>query len=162
MRGRLSAAAICVALILTGCGGESRSPNHTATPSGPVFIPRTEQPTVAPLACRPAPDGLVDTIDAAFTGGEHLEHAQAVGAPNGVTYVGGNIMDAVGKKLSSQDTWALVGGDLYALTSDARRRTAVPDGRDLRVHYLDWSKYSDAVNRCVGDVERAENQNRPR
>jgi hypothetical protein len=70
--------------------------------------------------------------------------------------VGGNIFDATGEKESSQDSWVMNSGIVYALTSDARRHTLLTDGRDVLGDR--WSEYNDAVGRCVGAVERAANQ----
>lgn len=99
-------------------------------------------------------------VDASFTGGEHLEHAQAIDGPEDETYVAGNIFGPDGKKESSQDTWVLHGGVLYSLTSDARKRTLLPDGRDVAAVEFNWPEFTDKVNECVGAVERAENQGR--
>ena len=114
----------------------------------------------AMFTCKEAPSAVVEIINASFTNGEHLEHAQAVEGPQTMTYVGGNIFDPSGTKLSSQDSWVLSDGVVYALTSDARRHTVLLDGRDLEAHFWDWAEYNDAVGKCVGDVERAANQGR--
>ncbi|CAN5396675.1 hypothetical protein BH09ACT8_BH09ACT8_45830 [soil metagenome] len=57
-------------------------------------------------------------------------------------------------KESSQDTWVLSNGQVYALTSDARSHTLLPDGRDLDTHFFEWTDFNDAVSKCVGDIER--------
>jgi hypothetical protein len=153
-------AAVAAALTLAGCSGMAGTDTTrtiTSPPGEPVFIPKT--PTMEPVAaaCAPAPTALVDTIDQLFTGGEHLEHAQAVAGPNDATYIGGNIVDATGRKVSSQDTWVKLGSGVFALTSDARSRTLAPDGRDLDGIYMEWPDYNTAVSECVGAVERADN-----
>jgi hypothetical protein len=150
-------AAIAAMMLLAGCGNSSEKPSQ----STPML---SRPPAAAPSqtartpSCSPAPAAIVDMINAAFTNGEHLEHAQSVEAPKAVTFVGGNIFGADGTKASSQDAWLVSGGQVYALSSDARRRTLLPDGRDLAT---DWPTYSDEVGTCVGDVERAENLGQP-
>lgn len=135
--------------------------SSTSSPSSPLALPKPKFPAspADTAKCHEAPQRIVDMIDAAFTDpGEHLEHAQAVDGPQSMVYVGGNIFDSTGQKVSSQDTWVMSNGQLYALTSDARRRTLLPDGRDLEAHYWTWTDYNDAVGKCVGALERAANQ----
>jgi hypothetical protein len=124
----------------------------TDAPAGRVAAPAA--------GCLPAPAAIVDIINANFTNGEHLEHAQSVHGTHAETYVGGNIVDTAGTKVSSQDTWVQSDGAVYALTSDARRYTLLPDGRRLETHFWDWTDYNDAVGKCVGDLERAQNAGR--
>jgi hypothetical protein len=161
---------LAIASVLAGCGGGSEHHAATTPPSSsfdaiprisPIPIPVPPGATLAPTSgCDLAPGRVVDIINASFTNGEHLEHAQSVDGPKAVVFVGGNIFDATGTKVSSQDTWALSDGQVYALTSDARRHTLLPDGRDLPTMDWDWADYNDTVSKCVGDVERAENQGR--
>jgi len=148
--------AVAVIGIVTSSGGEKSAHTTTATKSmnEPIFIPKPS--TLAPVSipCRPAPPVLVDIINGSFTSGEHLEHMQAVHAPE-ATYVGGNIFDSTGRKVSSQDTWAELDGAMFAITSDARRRTLLPDGRHFPGIEREWPEYNAAVSKCVGAVERA-------
>src|SRR5690348_12022367 len=116
----------------------------------------------SPSGCEAAPQEIVDKINEAFTGGEHLEHVQAIEGPHAMTYVSGNIFTAAGVKESSQDTWVVYDGNVYALTSDARKRTTLQDGRDLPEHYNSWPQYNDQVSQCVGIVERAAHAAAPR
>lgn len=133
------------------------STSSSASSSTRALLPKpTAQPE--PLACHEAPSVIVETINAAFTNGEHLEHAQSVNGSHAETYVGGNIVDAGGTELSTQDSWVLSNGVVYALTSDARRHTTLPDGRDLKTHEFDWTDYNDGVGKCVGDAARAANR----
>lgn len=94
-------------------------------------------------------------INAAFTDGEHLENMQSVSGPSGMVIVGGNIVDPSGKRVSSADSWVMSGGAIYGLSSDARRHTLVPDGRDLIPG--NWATYNDAVGECVVAATRAAN-----
>lgn len=133
---------------------ESAEPATTREPTNPTQTARA-LPTMQPISppCRPAPPVLVDMINSLFTSGEHLEHTQSVHAPD-ATYIGGNIIGADGRKVSSQDTWVELDGAIFAITSDARRRTLAPDGRDLAGIDMEWPTYNAAVNECVGVVER--------
>ena len=94
-------------------------------------------------------------VDAAFADGEHLENAQSVRGPSGMVIVGGNIVDTAGTRVSSADSWVMVAGEIYGLSSDARRHTLVPDGRDLIPG--NWATYNDAVGECVVAATRAAN-----
>lgn len=105
--------------------------------------------------CHDAPARIVEIIDAAFTNGEHLENTQSVPGPAGMVVVGGNIVAADGTRVSSQDSWVMSNAQVYGLTSDARRHTLLPDGRDL---IPDWPTYNDAVGGCVGIATRAANR----
>lgn len=49
----------------------------------------------------------------------------------------------------------MVAGEIYGLSSDARRHTLVPDGRDLIPG--NWATYNDAVGECVVAATRAAN-----
>lgn len=153
------AVALLVIVVMIGSlSAEDRpAPSAGTSPAttAPVALPTMAAP---PSTCSDAPTAIVDIINASFTDGQHLEHAQAVTGPNSTTYVGGNIFDAAGVKESSQDTWVLSDGVVYAITSDARQRTTLPDGRDVEGIALEWPGYNDAVGACVGQLERAENQ----
>lgn len=95
-------------------------------------------------------------INAAFTNGEHLENMQSVSGPSGMVIIGGNIVDTAGTRVSSADSWLMSGGAIYGLSSDARRHTLVPDGRDLIPG--NWATYNDAVGECVLAATRAANR----
>ncbi|MDN4519601.1 hypothetical protein QYF68_17520 [Mycolicibacterium austroafricanum] len=97
----------------------------------------------------------MEMITAAFTNGEHLENMQSVTGPSGMVIVGGNIVDPDGTRVSSADSWVMSGGAIYGLSSDARRHTLVPDGRDLISG--SWATYNDAVGECVIAATRAAN-----
>jgi len=128
-----------------------------AAPTTSAAPPPAAVAPFRPMPCHPAPQQIVAIINAAFVDGQHLEHAQAIDGPRATTIVGGNIFDAAGDKESSQDSWVVFNGGVYALSGDSRRRTLLPDGRDLEPIVWDWPEYNDAVGACVGDVERAEN-----
>ncbi|BBY43236.1 hypothetical protein [Mycolicibacterium celeriflavum] len=114
---RAIAALALTAAALTGCS---------------AAVDEKTPPRISPAVthrCQEAPPDIVAAISEAFTGGERLVSAQAVYAPGGI-YVGGNI-DANGQRVSSGDVWIAQRGQVFALSSDARRRTLFPDGRDF-------------------------------
>ncbi|MGD9517826.1 hypothetical protein [Mycolicibacterium sp.] len=178
MRGIIVVLGIAASSALVGCGGGSGSDATTSTTRAanndiprispvPMTTPPTNPPPLpgAPAApntpapatgpgCDEAPARIVDLINAAFTDGEHLENAQSVTGPSGMVVVGGNIVDPTGMRVSSADSWVMSGGSIYGLSSDARRHTLVPDGRDL---IPDWTTYNDAVGECVVAALRAAN-----
>lgn len=143
-------------------GGETSSSRSSTTrssaPSAAIPrispIPLTTPPGALPPTgnrCQEAPSRIVEIINAAFINGEHIENTQSIDGPRGITYVGGDITSADGKRISSRDTWAVSGGAVYAITSDARRRTLLPDGRDLDP--FDWPQYNDELADCVARVD---------
>ena len=129
-------------------------PSDTAAPPSTPAAPNTPVPAAGP-GCDEAPARIVDLINAAFTDGEHLENTQSVSGPSGMVIVGGNIVDPAGTRVSSADSWLMSGGAIYGLSSDARRHTLVPDGRDLIPG--NWATYNDAVGECVVAATRAAN-----
>lgn len=170
---------ISASAALAGCGGGSSTDATTTTPTtttlaaddipriSPVpmpvpsespaptitAVPNTPIPAAGP-GCDEAPARIVALINAAFADGEHLENMQSVSGPSGTVIVGGNIVDATGTRISSADSWVMSGGAIYGLSSDARRHTLVPDGRDV---IGDWTTYNDAVGECVVAATRAAN-----
>ncbi|CKH13029.1 hypothetical protein PXH78_09280 [Mycolicibacterium smegmatis] len=115
----------------------------------PVVIalaPLTAPQAHAAIKCEEAPAKWVEAINWSFTKDEHLTDAKVVTTPDGALYIGGNIVDSSGTKVSSADVW-LLDGALWALSSDARKRTVLPDGRDLGVSAGD--EYGSAVQDCV-------------
>ncbi|MDM2398184.1 hypothetical protein PP613_04020 [Mycobacteroides abscessus] len=154
---------VLVVACTVGVAGMSSEPSRTLddpTPhvvmpsglSGTAVVP-THIPAQSAM-CREAPSRIVDIIDAQFTNGEHLTHAQSVDGTHAETFIGGNIFRG-NLKISSQDTWVLHNGVVYSLTSDARRHSMLRDGRNIAT---DWSDFSAVVGECVGRVERAANQ----
>lgn len=138
--------------------GHETNKRHEAAPAprpSSSAAPTTSQaPLAAPttareIPCHEAPAKAVEMIEASFTNAEHLVNTQSVYGPSASVVIGGNIDNADGSRMSSRDSWLLRGGVLYALTSDARRHTLLPDGRDL---LNDWTTYNDAVANCVGRV----------
>lgn len=162
MGGRFAAGAAAIAISVAACGSPSTTATSTTTTTTPPTVaptaserwlaPSTSSSTAAAAACDEAPARVVEMINAAFTNGEHLEHAQAVRGPNAMTFVGGNIYDAAGERVSSEDAWVLSNGAVYALTSDARRRTLLQDGRDLDQN---WTQRVEPLGACVSRVARA-------
>jgi hypothetical protein len=130
------------------------SPYATTTSSPPP--PSSAAPTNPPAAQRPLPSScnapspsVIASIDAAFLeADQHLEDAFLVYGQRDVAYIGANIMDSAGTRLSSSDVWAQSDGVIYSLSGDARRRTSFPDGRRA----LDISagdEFGVAVSDCV-------------
>lgn len=153
--------AIATGAFLAGCVGGCTfgvvtSSGHSARDTGTVHTSPAPITQSSISGCREPGHGTVDVINGGFTAGEHLADVQAVNSAT-ATYIGGNIHNDNGEKLSSQDTWALVDGQVYALTSDARSRTAFPDGRHLPALEWEWADGNNAVGPCVGAVERARN-----
>lgn len=145
---------VALLLLIVTCGPDSGDGKSAPATSASAIPP---PPTMAaPSGCRTADQALVDLINGGFLDpGQHLVDAQIVTGRN-AQYIGGNIMGADGAKLSSQDTWAVVDGVGFSITSDARERTAFVDGRDMPA-LEDWADANDVVGKCVGAVERARN-----
>lgn len=157
----LIAAAVFIAVVVVGNILETRHEENKSASRTTTTAASTKASPMAPApipaaTCSDAPAGIVAMIDAAFTNGEHLENAQAIELPKAMTIVGGNIVNPDGTRVSSQDSWLFSGGVAYALTSDARRHTILPDGRDLL--YFDWTTYNDQVGTCVGRATKAANE----
>lgn len=172
MRGTIVVLGIVASSVLIACSGGSGTDATTTTAAAAVDIPRISPvpittpppPTPAPPAgpvpsagpgCGEAPSRIVEMINAAFTNGEHLENMQSVSGPSGMVIVGGNIVDASGTRVSSADSWMMSDGAIYGLSSDARRHTLLPDGRDLIPG--NWATYNDAVGECVAAATRSAN-----
>lgn len=146
-------------LLLIGACGALVDDNDKKSTGSPEPTTAQAAPTMAPVSsdCRDADPALVDLINGGFIDqGEHLADAQMI-IGRGARYIGGNIMAADGTKVSSQDTWAIADGGVgFAITSDARQRTAFVDGRHMPA-LEDWPEVNAAVGRCVGAVERSRN-----
>lgn len=134
-----------------GPTGISSSPTTQGAQS--IHVAEPTHISAQDATCKEAPERVVDIINSQFTNGEHLAHAQSVEGTNAETFVGGNIMSGE-TKVSSQNTWVLRNGAVFALTSNARRYTMLPDGRKL---VTDWSDFNAMVSECVGRVERTAN-----
>lgn len=178
MRGILTASFAVALAVLVGCGSTTSNTSGSTTravnttsddiprispipitpqPATSVVVPpENVNPPAAAAGCDQAPAKIVDMINASFTNGEHLEMTQSVRGPSGTVIVGGNIMDPDGTKVSSSDSWLMSGGAIYGLSSDARRHTLVPDGRDVLGD--NWPTYNDAVGECVQQAERTANR----
>ena len=157
-----------LALILTsGCSGaDTKTAEPTSSRAAASTAPATmtddraaqmptpqDTPTRAKAAgCNDAPSKIVGLIDESFTNGERLENTQSVTGPSGMVVVGGNIVGQDGDRVSSSDSWVMSGGEVYALSSDARRHTLLKDGRDVLGD--NWTTYNDAVGECVQEATR--------
>ncbi|OBB33577.1 hypothetical protein A5792_10670 [Mycolicibacterium peregrinum] len=155
--------AIATGAFLAGCVGgctfgvvTSSGRHDNSSISAPNRTSSIPIPQSSISRCRPPGPGTVDVINGGFTAGERLVDAQAVNGAQ-ATYIGGNIQGSDGAKYSSQDAWAMTNGQVYALTSDARRRTTFPDGRDIAVLNDEWADANSALGACIGAAERARN-----
>ncbi|AUS31669.1 DUF2510 domain-containing protein [Rhodococcus qingshengii] len=121
----------------------SAAPTSTTLP----VAAQTSKPL--PTTCKVPAQSVIDQIDASFIEADrHLEDVYMVYGRKDVAYIGANIMDSAGTRVSSADIWAQSDGMLFSLSSDARRRTALPDGRKL----LDISagdEFGSAVSDCI-------------
>jgi hypothetical protein len=139
-----------VVVMLTDDEGEGRTEPSTlqAAPPPPRTPQYTPPPTVAAptIPCKPAPDNLVAVINASFTdSSEQLVRAVSVEAPKDMIYIAGDI-EAAGRRVSSADVWMFQHGAMFALSSDARRRTIFADGRDFASA---GDEYGAAVQECI-------------
>lgn len=118
-----------------------------AAPSATATAQRAPRPL--PASCSIPASSVIAAIDAAFIeADQHLEDAFLVYGADDVAYIGANIMDSAGTRLSSADVWAQTDGIIYSLSGDARRRTSFPDGRRA----LDISagdEFGIAVSDCI-------------
>lgn len=158
--------AVLVATAVAGCSSSNDSksdakattappPSSEAAPSTSASPPSVD-PLVMPAGCLAAPDQLLATINASFNDSSlQLVDAWSVAGQKDVTYIGGNIF-AGEKRVSSGDVWAAKGGAIFSLSSDARSRTVLPDGRKI----LDISagdEYGSLVSNCVTTAVRIRN-----
>jgi hypothetical protein len=149
----------------TGCTYEYRYNHVTGATSSATATPLAHGPQghmtadPEPSACADAPVTSVNEINSGFlAANEYLMDIQAVVA-GGATYIGANIAGPGSTKVSSQDTWAVRIGQVYAITSDARSRTTFPDGRHVQ-GLESWPEANAALGQCVGALERARNGGR--
>lgn len=93
---------------------------------------------------------VVDQIDSAFADGvSRLEHAVAIELPDAMTYIGADIF-IDDKRVSSWDRWLVGGGVVYGISPDARRRTLLPDGRELLpLDIAEDVAYRNVLDACV-------------
>lgn len=100
--------------------------------------------------CLAAPGDLVAQIEQALDAGQYLSATAAVEAPDGTLYLGGDIMRAEDEaRVSSQDTWALVDGGLYAVSGSANEYSSLSDGRDVP-GISAGDDYGVALQECIG------------
>lgn len=134
----------------TTTAGAATTPLTTSAAPTSTTLPvaaQTSKPL--PAACKTPAQSIIDQIDASFIEADrHLEDVFMVYGRKDVAYIGANIMDSAGTRVSSADIWAQSDGMLFSLSSDARKRTALPDGRKL----LDISagdEFGSAVSDCI-------------
>lgn len=141
--------------LTNGSMGSAPSTELTAKASRSAIAP---PPTGVAANCSQPPSSVKELIDASFANDERLQDVFAVNGPDGIVYVGGNIMGDDGVKVSSADVWLVIrqpgSYDVYSLSGDARRRTLWPDGRDIASA---GDEYGTAVQDCVIKAERARN-----
>lgn len=71
-------------------------------------------------------------IDTALRGrADHVGEANVLLAGNGTRWVGANIYDADGARISNADVWIFYGPVPYALSGSAREYSALLDGRHV-------------------------------
>ena len=121
----------------------------SAVPTSTTLPVAAQTSKPLPAACKTPAQSIIDQIDASFIEADrHIEDVFMVYGRKDVAYIGANIMDSAGTRVSSADIWAQSDGMLFSLSSDARRRTALPDGRKL----LDISagdEFGSAVSDCI-------------
>lgn len=121
----------------------------SAVPTSTTLPVAAQTSKPLPTTCKVPAQSVIDQIDASFIEADrHLEDVYMVYGRKDVAYIGANIMDSAGTRVSSADIWAQSDGMLFSLSSDARRRTALPDGRKL----LDISagdEFGSAVSDCI-------------
>lgn len=134
----------------TTTAGAATTPLTTsAVPTSTTLPVAAQTSKPLPAVCKTPEQSIIDQIDASFIEADrHLEDVFMVYGRKDVAYIGANIMDSAGTRVSSADIWAQSDGMLFSLSSDARRRTALPDGRKL----LDISagdEFGSAVSDCI-------------
>lgn len=115
--------------LLAGCSAEPEAPAQTTTkPTAAAAATTTTKVTLAD--CRRATPEQTELIAAALNTGLTLGPSFVETSPDGDVYVGANIMRGE-ERVSSADVWVLRNRQPYALSSDARSRSALADGRKL-------------------------------
>ncbi|WP_019204603.1 hypothetical protein [Tsukamurella sp. 1534] len=141
-------AGITLTLTLTACGGSDST--DTAATSAPTKTTTAAAPAATSpvnLAdCRRADEAQVSLVAAALNPGLTLGPAFSEDSPAGDTYIGANIMRGT-ERISSADVWVFHNGSPFSLSSDARSRSSIIDGRKLRLSAGDpaGSKVQDCV-----------------
>ena len=144
--------ALAAAASIAALGACSSPTDEAATSTPAAALAAT---TATDVACKDAPDKTVKLIEAALTtSGQTLANAQAVEAGD-VIYIGANIMEGE-KREHSAEVWASKGAAVYALSSNARKSTSLPDGRKI-LGANAGDQYGAAVQQCVVKALRKEN-----
>ena len=112
---------------------------------------------------RLAPEPIVDIIESNFRDSDYrLTETVSIDGPEDITYVGGNIRNSAGERKYSANTWVLVDGQVYSLSSGALSQSFLPDGRKLEQTNIagnEWTSYNDAVYKCELQRTRRSSQN---
>ncbi|ROZ52979.1 DUF2510 domain-containing protein [Rhodococcus sp. WS1] len=122
----------------------------TVAPTTTITLPVAAQTSKPPPStCKVPARSVIDQIDASFIeADQHLKVVFMVYGRKDVAYIGANIMNSAGDRVSSADVWAQSDGMIFSLSSDARRRTAFPDGRQL-LDINAGDQYGSAVSDCI-------------
>ncbi|RDB46179.1 hypothetical protein DVB87_19610, partial [Tsukamurella tyrosinosolvens] len=80
--------------------------------------------------CTRARPDQTSIIEAALQDGLTLGPAFAETSPKGDVYIGANILRGT-DRISSADVWVYRNGSPFALSSDARSKSSIADGRKL-------------------------------
>jgi hypothetical protein len=137
------AVSVMAALGLAGCGSSpgAGSPPSSLPPAVEASVPTTSTTlattTTSRLtdpdpSCTPAAEADVDQIETLLVEpAVRLGDAYTARGPNGFVYVGANIYDAAGERISHQDAWVRDDQVWYALTGSAREYSTWPASRDF-------------------------------
>lgn len=138
----------------------SEPPSSSAAPSSTLSTsPARPVPTTMPAGCEKAPDRIVQTIKSSLKDPAwSIANAYTVKGDNGLTYVSATILLG-GDRKHSAETWAEREGVVFSLSSNAREKSRLADGRKL----LSASAGDDdgyRSHQCVVAALRAQNQER--
>lgn len=110
-----------ILLSVSSSGGSDSSPSSTSR----------ALPSLSIDGCPEATAGEIDAVNRALVSGLEIAGATAAADVDGVRYIVASIYDGTASRVSSTDTWAVVDGDLHALSSSALEYSQLPDGRDV-------------------------------
>lgn len=142
----------------------------TATPPPATTAPPTTaaalatSTTIAPTSpgCEPATPTEVQVIEAGLTGkAKRLGEAFAAVDAQRRRIISANMYPATGDRMSSADVWIIADGKIYALSSDARKSSSFPDGRQLPGNPSAGDEISFQLQGCIVNSLRAENGAEP-
>lgn len=124
----LAAAIIIGTILVGGCGGDDSSTADTGATTS-IERPPDTIPPVDAVGCPPPTRADIDIVTASLDAGLSIAAATAENDAD-VRYIVASIYNDGGYRVSSIDTWAMVGGQLVALSGGARDLSNAPDGRD--------------------------------